>query len=400
MVRAEEDAVTYKQKMLAAVCGEAVDGIPWVPRLDLWYNAHKRAGTLPAEYGESSLKEIAEDLGCGYHAVVPQFKDLRSPDDEIHRALGVYNLWNMPFRTVFENVEVLPEYHGDETWVVYRTPMGSIRTKVLYDESMRRAGISITHILEYAFKTPEDYRTIGYLFDNAKVEPNFGGYTEFADYVGEQGLAVAFVSLAGSPTHLLQRELMPFQTFFLELYDHPDELAVCAECIGRYMDRVVEVVCGSPAAVVFFGANYDATVTYPPFFRKHIQPWLARVAESLHEKGKYLLTHTDGENRGLLDCYLDGDIDVADSICPKPMTRLSFREVQKCFGDKITIMGGIPSVSLLPNTMPESEFKRFIEEFLSDLYSEKRLILGISDTTPPAAPLERLKWIAGQLERL
>ncbi len=46
---------------------------------------------------------------------------------------------------------------------------------------------------------------------------------------------------------------------------------------------------------------------------------------------KFLLTHTDGENTGLLEHYLESNMDVADSVCPKPMTKLSFKEVRDHF---------------------------------------------------------------------
>lgn len=392
--------MTHKERMLAVVKGEPVDRVPWVPRLDLWYNAHRRAGSLPAKYKNTSLKQITEDLDFAYHAVIPNFKDLRAPEDEVHRALGVYNLWTMPYRTVFEDVRITTQYEGDATTVSYDTPVGSVTTRVLYDEGMRRAGITITHISEHAIKQPTDYRVIGYLFDHARVEPNYGGYDEFTAHVGDQGLAVAFVSLAGSPMHLLERELMRMETFFTEMYDHPDELSECASSIGRYFERIFRVVAGSNAEVVLFGANFDATVTYPPLFRDHIRPWLQRFADVLHERGKFLLTHTDGENRGLLDLYLESGVDIADSICPKPMTRLSFREVQERFQNRITIMGGIPSVCLLPETVPDGEFEGYIERFLSELYATDRLILGISDTTPPAAPLSRLITIGDRVKRL
>ncbi len=42
--------MTHKERMLASLRGEAMDSIAWAPRLDLWYNANRRAGTLPPEY--------------------------------------------------------------------------------------------------------------------------------------------------------------------------------------------------------------------------------------------------------------------------------------------------------------------------------------------------------------
>ena len=42
--------MTHKQHMLATLRGEPTHAIPYAPRLDLWYNANKLAGTLPAKY--------------------------------------------------------------------------------------------------------------------------------------------------------------------------------------------------------------------------------------------------------------------------------------------------------------------------------------------------------------
>jgi hypothetical protein len=386
--------------MLAVLQGQAVDRVPWVPRLDLWYNARRRAGTLPRRFRDATLREITDALGWGYHAVIPNFKDLRSPEDEVHRALGIYNLRTMPVRTVFDGVRVQAVQCGDETRVTYETPVGSLTTRALYDETMRRAGITITHVTEYAIKSPADYRPLAYLFEAAQVEDNPKGYSEFRDDVGERGLAVGFLTLAASPMHLLQRELMPLERFFFELYDHPAELVRCAESIGSYFRRLFAVAAGCDAEVILLGANYDARVTYPPFFREHIQPWLAELADRLHRRGKFLLTHTDGENRGLLDCYLDGRIDVADSVCPDPMTSLSLAEVRERFADRIIIMGGIPSVSLLRDSMSDRQFEEFLDRFFDTLGTGDHLILGISDTTPPAAELDRLQEIARRVQAL
>ena len=383
-------SMTPRERMLRAIRGEPTDRIPWAPRLDLWYRANRRAGTLPEKYRNASLPELTDDSGMGFHAVIPNFRDLHSPQDDIDRALGIYNLHVMPCRTVLENVSRKVHVSGDRTFVEYVTPVGSVNTVVLYDETMRRAGITITHVETYAFKGVEDYPPLGYLFENARVEPNAERYEEFAAGVGERGIAVGYLAGAASPMHFIQRELMPLDLFFYETYDHPDELAHLAEQVRTYYDRMLAVAAESPAKVLLLGANYDASVTYPPFFAEHIAPTLRAFADTLHTRGKFLLTHTDGENTGLLEHYVDSHIDVADSICPAPMTKLTFREVRDFFAGRVTIMGGIPSVALLEESMSDAEFEKFLEGFFEDIGRGDHLILGISDTTPPAAHLDRI----------
>ena len=218
--------MTHRERMLAAIRGEPTDRMPWAPRLDLWYKANRRARTLPPQYRSASLAEMTDDLDVGYHAVIPDYRDLRSTLDDADRGLGVYNIHTMPVRTTFENVKRSISHDGDNTHVAYETPVGTITTTVVYNDDMRRAGITITHVAEYPFKDVDDYRALGYLFENAKVEANSEGYEEFAASVGSRGIAVGYVKSSASPMHLIQRDLMPLETFFYEMHDHGQELAV------------------------------------------------------------------------------------------------------------------------------------------------------------------------------
>jgi len=390
--------MTHKERMLAAIRGEPTDRIPYAPRLDLWYWANKQAGTLPAGFEDATLKQIVDDNGMSFHAVAPEFRDLRGPEDDADRALGIYNLAVMPCQTVFDNIERVIETEGDRTRVTYHTPKGSLRTVTVYDKAMREAGISITHVEEYAFKSPEDYEPLRELFRHARAVPNYEGFEAFAAGVGERGIPVAYVSSAASPMHLLQREIMRFDVFFYEMHDHPDEINELSASIQPYWNQMLDVASRSPAEVLLLGANYDAAVTYPPFFKEYITPTLQSFARTLHAQGKYLLTHTDGENTGLLTHYLDAEIDIADSICPQPMTKLSLKEVRDAFGKRITVMGGIPSVALLKETMDETQFDEFLDGFFEEIGDGSHLILGISDTTPPAAEWSRLLKIRDRVE--
>jgi len=157
-----------------------------------------------------------------------------------------------------------------------------------------------------------------------------------------------------------------------------------------YFEQLFKAFEDSPAEVILFGANYDEMITYPPFFKDHILPWLQRCAERLHAKGKLLLCHCDGENEGLLDLIADSGMDIAEAICPKPMTKCTIAEVKKRLRGKVTIFGGVPSVALLENSMSEAEFEKFMKNLFREIAPGYRFILGVSDTTPPDAKFERL----------
>ena len=60
------------------------------------------------------------------------------------------------------------------------------------------------------------------------------------------------------------------------------------------------------------------------------------------------------------------------------------------FAGAITIMGGVPSICLLPEVMPNADFEAYLDQFFQEIGSGDRLILGISDTAPPSADFERM----------
>ena len=383
--------MTHKERMLKAARGEWADRLPWVPRIDLWHNSNSMRGTLPAKYGkDATLDEIADDIGGGHHKIVPEFLKVRSPEDNIDRGIGVYRLWGMAYRPELVGVEREVEKEGDFTRVTYHTPIGSVSCKILYSDEMKRAGASITWISEHVLKEPKDYRVVGYIFKNIKIHPDYNNYLEYQKKVGNKGFAAAFANLSSSPMHHIMKEFLDATKFYLEMYDHPKEMRQLCEDMEPYYDQIFRVLADSPAEVIFSGGNYDEMITYPPFFRDYIMPHLQKLADLLHPKGKLLLCHCDGENKGLLDLIRESGMDLAEAICPQPMTKVTLREVKKAFQGKVTIFGGVPSVALLEESMSDEGFEKFMKNLFDEIVPGDRFILGVSDTTPPDAKFDRL----------
>jgi hypothetical protein len=76
------------------------------------------------------------------------------------------------------------------------------------------------------------------------------------------------------------------------------------------------------------------------------------------------------------------------------MTSLSFKDHRDAFDGRITIMGGVPSVALLPASMNDGGFAAYLDGFFGEIGRGNHLILGVSDTTPPGADFSRLVEIA------
>ncbi|MBI3682417.1 MAG: hypothetical protein HY235_18715, partial [Acidobacteria bacterium] len=308
--------MTDRERILAAIRGDIPDRLPWVPRLEFWYRARLRSGTLPAELRGLSLLEIADRLGVGYYSVVPDFTDCPRETDMLDRALGIYNLPVFPYRVTLEGVDRRVLRRGRETVIEYHTPAGSIRTATVFTDEMLDGGASISWITEHAIKEPRDFEIAGYIFSHLKVEPQPEGYLTKRRAVGDRGIVVGYTLGTAGPVQHIMKELLPLEQFFYTLHDCPAAVERLADEMKPYYTRMLEIAADSPAEVILLGGNYDDSITYPPFWEKHILPVLRDYAGMLHRKSKYLMTHTDGENRKLLHLYRAAGFDVADSVCP------------------------------------------------------------------------------------
>ncbi len=201
--------MTERDRILAAVRGEPVDRLPWVPRLDLWYSANKDANSLPPEMTGKSLRDITDSLGLGYHAVIPKFLAAEDDHSVVDRALGIHRVREFPYNVELHGVERVVQKDKDGFSVEYLTPVGTTRTRFLLTDEMRRAGSSLTWIAQHAVEEETDYDPVAYIFEHMEVVPDYEPFEEYRRYVGERGVAVAFLNLGASPMHLIQHELMP-----------------------------------------------------------------------------------------------------------------------------------------------------------------------------------------------
>jgi hypothetical protein len=391
--------MTERERILTAIRGETPDRLPWAPRLEFWYRARLRRGAMPANLRGLSLYEVAERLGVGYYSSVPDFTEREDETDMADRVLGILNVPVLAHRVILDGVDRRVSHSGGQTVTEYHTPVGSIRTAEVFTDEMLDGGASISWVTEQAIQKPQDFETVGYIFSHLKVEPR-AGYLVRRRAVGDRGLAVAWVTGTACPVHHIMKELMTVEHFFYAMQDYPGKIERLAAQMEPCYVQMQQLAADSPAEVVFLGGNYDDSITYPRFFEKHILPPLRDYARQLHARGKYLMTHTDGENRRLMPLYLETGFDIADSVCPAPMTRMPLDDILLAFQDRITIWGGIPSVLLCSDSAGDSEFRCWIDGLIERYSHASRFVLGVSDMVTADCEWDRLEYITEKIAGL
>ena len=220
-----------------------------------------------------------------------------------------------------------------------------------YEVSMEKNGITAPEIKKYVLPDPTNWEAVALVYENLEVVPTPQNYRSFHERIGTRGLALAQGPNSASPMHSILHMLMPMEAFFYAYMDVPDELHKLAERMTPFYDRILDVMCECDAEVVWWGANYDQSTTWPPFFATEIVPYVRMVGDRLRAVGKFMASHCDGENDKLLEYMPTARFDIAESVPTEPMVKRSLKELREGFGEPTTVWGGLPAVAFMDGPM-------------------------------------------------
>ena len=341
--------------------------------------------------------EIAKELNIGVHATGTDRMFTTWRENKL-ASFGIHNNPDYLYRIEVKDLPV--DFHTEGGNLITRviTEAGVVSTHMRYTAEMKSKGISGYFIDSYPVKSAKDLEPVAQFFEHLIVVPTPNGHSSLQRRVGDQGVAVAIGTTNASPIHLMLSNLMSTEQFFYLYMDDRKSLYRLAERIEPIFDKVLEAAIKSSAEIILWGGNFDIKITYPPFFEQEILPWLKKACKRIHEAGKLVLCHTDGENNGLFPLYRIIDFDIAESVCTNPMVKNTLNEIRQELGKEKTVWGGLPSIALLPNSMSDSVFESFLDSMFDKLGSGDHLILGVSDMVPPDADLNRLEKIKQKIE--
>jgi hypothetical protein len=385
--------MSIRQQMRSILRGERSDRLPFAPRLDLWYAAKRWANSLPAPYRNSSLEEICRREGWGIYRLTPDFRDLYDrKDDWPWTALGIFRAAETLYSiSLTDQVEMIVRDKGRRMHVTFRTAKGPLTAELELTDGMVCNGITFPHTSKKIATSADDFERLKLLFENIVLTVDAQGYERSVADIGEDGLVASWAVEIASPMNLVQRYILDTVDFFYLYMDDYPALASLCESVAHYYEQVLAIYVESDVEFVAWGANYDDTITYPPFFEKEISPWLKRAAGALHDQGKVMISHTDGENRRLMDLIKESGIDAAESICPHPQTKLHFHEYYEAWSDRMTLIGGIPTDFFIPAQATTGDLVEYLEYVERVAGSRGNYIPGVTDAFSPLGEFDRLR---------
>ncbi len=361
--------MTHRQRAMAALRGETVDRIPFIGRMELWFNYARNRGELPERYAGGTLWDLQRDLDIGIFAM---------------------GAWSGSFFTArHRRVVARSEQRDGLETTTYETPFGDLRSVKRKSEQLADADVTGLEI-EHLFKSPADYDALAFLIDDLQIVDNYDDYGKLVAEVGADGLALPFCGKVAM--HQLMENYLGYETFYYELHDHRDQVERLHDLLRAKQLEVLALAGDSPAEAIELGGNYDEFLTPPGVYQEYIQP-LYREARRIVPSDMPIVVHGDGEMRQLLDLLADSDIDCVEALTPKPMTTIDLADLRRRWADKVTLWGGIASVVLCPPFTQEA-FEAHMDTLFASVAPGDRFILGFGDNVPTDGSFDRVAQIA------
>jgi len=364
--------MTNRERVLAVLNREPMDRIPWMARLGIWYEAHRRCGTLPPAYRGMTRAEVERDLGI----------------DESARDTACY-------RRELGGVEVRRTQEGGDTLTTYATPVGAVSTRTRRSARLAEAGLYGDVLIERMIKSEADYPAAEFIFGHTEIVPLHEEVAAYDRAVGDAGFPMVW--LEHDPMSWIMRELVGLEQFFYHLADHRSRVESLYEVMTRLARKIQDAALDSPARLVLQGAHFEGSMTPPPLFERYMLPYFQAFSRRLHERGKWLVFHADADTRLLVDLIKASGADVLDCFASAPLVPFDLREARRRFGGDVVIWGGVPS-TILCDPYTDGEFEAYMEALFDTIAPGDAFILGVSDNIMPETHIHRMRRV-GEMVR-
>ena len=388
--------MNMRERVLMVLQGKIPQHLPFVTRLETWYTAHNRSGTLTEKFHGMSLDEVHQAVGVGRLKFSVPYK-YRLAGVEVHATFNGEELIHVT-DPVVENFpglwDLVPTDRAGTTLTELITPVGRLHlTHMLLKEGVFNG--TDPYLKEHLVKNEADLQVVEYILERAEFVPAFEKIKAEEAQIGGNGLVVP----------LLQR--IPFQQVLLEylgelnlfyaLHDDPLLVNRLLNLLDRQLLTAIDRLADLDVPYVEFPDNMHGLMTNPKLFRQYCTPSYQKYTNILHKQGKKVGSHTDGDLRSLLGLLSESGLDVCESVSPAPLTSFTFQEANLVWRGKPILWGGFPT-PLLEEKTSEAEFQAYLNNLLAAI--NQPFILGLVDLFLRHNSIERVEVIASQLEAL
>jgi uroporphyrinogen-III decarboxylase len=250
------------------------------------------------------------------------------------------------------------------------------------------------YLSEHLIKGPDNYQVVRAILEKSEIVTLFDRIDRDEDDVGSNGFVLPRAHRI--PFQQMLLEYLGEVPFFYELHDNKPQIEMMLQLLDEQVTEMLSLCTARKDLLVQFPDNLDGMMTNPNLFKEYCLPHYQKYAEILHSQHKKMCSHTDGNLKPIIDLLPESGLDVCEALSPFPLSECSFEEAWEAWDGGPIIWGGIPSPILEADT-GEQNFKTHVKNFL-DLIGSKPIIIGIGDQVMPDSLIERVQYIAREVE--
>lgn len=354
--------MTTKARWLAALRGEAVDCLPFWPKLD---GAFLAAQT--GNFAGMSLLELHAWMGSDPHIFLPD-----------------------PLREQGQRCRLETRREGDTLYTIYHTPDSELVLLQRFD-----AGSQAWHPICFPVRDVTDIRCMTRFYDDLTVTLDSDALAAVraqADALGEK--ACTAQSAGTSPLMHWVQFLAGVEGAHLLQADYPDETAVLFAAMQRVLlRRAALLVEHSPADLLYLVENTSTSLISPGQYRRDNLPHVRACAEVITGAGRLMALHMCGRLHALLPDLATTGVHAFEAFTAPTLGDTTLRDGRTACPD-VCLIGGTHAMLWLE---PAESIIAYLEDSLATLPHLRRLILTSAGVMPPACAPDIIRRIADWL---
>lgn len=413
--------MTHRERFFALLEGRLVDRLPFFPDISDWYKARRTPPGEPQRYMTGALIPDGIDFHKVQHDMPPEWASWSYLD--FYRNYD----WSLPVHiydwyrtrghgysvelseTKDSRIEGWNSRHGFMTYLgVSSLDAGKsfVTTRRIFTETWKTPLGKLTDIKEmaadgslartkYMVETLEDLRILEYIVTHTEVKADHARISSVLSQIGELG--VADLVIFRSPFGKIVQEYLGIERTAYWMYDHRQRVLDFLGLLEEEDLKVIELAARSEARIVIISDHADEALLNPRWYEEFCIPFYQKACKILHQHGKIISTHLDGNILRLLPLLKDTGFDLMDGCTPAPMSNYRPGDLGRALGGGQYAYCGVPS-TLFTQGLED----RVIIESAEEIYGalEGKLILNVGDVLPPNGDLQQVielgEWSKGK----
>jgi len=349
------------------------------PDITDWYSAMRTPAGQERHYGAGGMIPDGIPLHQEPGSMPAEFQGMTFLD--FYRRFG----WGLPihgyswYKTLYDGVEMTDVRQGGLRTTTWTCSAGTLVEKHML------AGDGSWAITEHRVKDLADLRVMRYIVEHTSYKPRYDHLQKLMDQIGENG--VCDVVLQRSPFGKLVHMYMGFENVIYNLADSPREILDFLAFQEHYDLQMAHLAAASPARVVIMSDHTDENLVSPSQYRQYCIPFYQKINAILHQAGKFVSTHLDGNIRGYMPLLKETGFDLLDGCTPAPMMNYEIEELARAMGKNMYCWCGVPA-TLFCQGLDDEEILDYGRRILDAF--EGRVILNIGDILPPNGDIRQV----------